>query len=394
MGPQGLYLNKWTPDFDPAVDVPKVVPVWVRLPNLPVHCWNWDSLKHIGNALGKFIYRAKSKDQYDCARICVEVDLEEGHPEAIKIKVGNWTHVQKLGYEQFPFKCWICQKSGGNTSKGLQQDPQQTQQPQPSFNLENRFDPLNSQPEDSHEVAVQRPKSPDKGSQASSAKDKEAVESSKGTPEVVEEEDQESEESEEEGEIGESESSVRRSTRERKTDREKREHETYNEKLQGSQPTLEKLLAKKPKAVRNQHQGSKGAQPYKEASNTHWEMLNMHHVTTKEILCLFNVYVPVNSGEKKSCWDSLRQQADLVTLENVIIAGDLNTTLHSSEKRGGSIVRDSAREWVEDLLQDWDLLDIKPFSGMFTWSNKRIGPSHIVARQIDSWCIAPFFCSA
>eukprot|EP00253_Pinus_taeda_P008456 PITA_08456 len=116
------------------------------------------------------------------------------------------------------------------------------------------------------------------------------------------------------------------------------------------------------------------------ASNTHWEMLKMQHVTTKEILCLFNVYVPVNAGEKKSCWDSLRQQADLVTLENVIIAGDLNTTLHSSEKRGSSIVRVSAREWVEDLLQDWDLLDIKPVSGMFTWSNKRIGPSHIAAR--------------
>lgn len=40
MGPQWLYLNKWTLDFDLAVDVPSVAPVWVRLPNLPVHCWN------------------------------------------------------------------------------------------------------------------------------------------------------------------------------------------------------------------------------------------------------------------------------------------------------------------------------------------------------------------
>eukprot|EP00253_Pinus_taeda_P011701 PITA_11701 len=49
-------------------------------------------------------------------------------------------------------------------------------------------------------------------------------------------------------------------------------------------------------------------------------------------------------------------------------------------QRGGSIVRYPAREWVEDLLQDWDLLDIKPVSGMFTWSNKRIGPGHIATR--------------
>lgn len=99
MGPQGLYLNKWTPDFDLVVDVPKELPVWVRLPNLPVHCWNWDFLRHIGNALGKFIDRANNKDQYDYDKICVEVDLEVGLPEAITIKVRSWTHLQKLDYE-------------------------------------------------------------------------------------------------------------------------------------------------------------------------------------------------------------------------------------------------------------------------------------------------------
>jgi len=99
MGPQGLYLNKWMPDFDPSVDVPTAIPVWVRLPNLPVHCWNWESLKHIGNTLGKFIDRENNKDQYDYARICIEFDLEVGLPEAIKIRVGSWTHLQKLDYE-------------------------------------------------------------------------------------------------------------------------------------------------------------------------------------------------------------------------------------------------------------------------------------------------------
>lgn len=107
---QGLYLNRWTPDFDPAEYVPSAVPVWVRLPNLPVHCWNWDSFQHIGNALGKFIDRPSTKEQYDYARICVEVDLEVGLPKAIKINAGSWTHVQKLDYEQLPFKCRKCQE--------------------------------------------------------------------------------------------------------------------------------------------------------------------------------------------------------------------------------------------------------------------------------------------
>ena len=57
----------------------------------------------------------------------------------------------------------------------------------------------------------------------------------RGTKEVVSEgEDLDSEESEEEGEIGDSQNSVRRSTKGQKSSREKREQETYKEKLQGT----------------------------------------------------------------------------------------------------------------------------------------------------------------
>jgi hypothetical protein len=112
MGTQGLYLNRWTPNFDPASEIPKDVPVWVRLPNLPIHCWNPSSLQAIGNGLGRYIDRAEPRDQYSCARICVEVDLEVGLPEAIKLKVGTWQHIQKLDYEQLPFKCRGCHEYG------------------------------------------------------------------------------------------------------------------------------------------------------------------------------------------------------------------------------------------------------------------------------------------
>jgi hypothetical protein len=304
MGPQGLYLNKWTPDFDPAVDVPKAVPVWVRLPNLPVHCWNGDSLRHIGNALGKFIDRANTKDQFDCARICVEVDLEVGLPEAITLQVGSWTHLQKLDYEQLPFKCRKChvyghfargcptnkeamqgqedgwnqvkrskynpksQKSGGPNGKGSNQVI--AQQTPLNTGPGNKFGPLSSQPENTQEVGVQEEteaimetetqKAAPSSKGTSSATNKgTSAEDPQGKAIEVEGEEQETDESEEEGEIGESQTSVRRSLRGRKTDREKREQETHKEKLQGSQPTLEKLLAPKTKILKNQTQGSKGA---------------------------------------------------------------------------------------------------------------------------------------
>jgi len=89
MGPQGLYLKKWSPYFDPMQDAPSTVLVWVRLPHLPLHCWNPKSLEAIGNTLGKYINKYDRKEQHSCARICVEVDLEVGLPEAIQIKVAD-----------------------------------------------------------------------------------------------------------------------------------------------------------------------------------------------------------------------------------------------------------------------------------------------------------------
>jgi len=47
-----------------------------------------------------------------CARIYVEVDLGKGLPEAIKLKVDDWVHIQQLDYEQIPFKCKICHEYG------------------------------------------------------------------------------------------------------------------------------------------------------------------------------------------------------------------------------------------------------------------------------------------
>ena len=86
------------------------MPVWVRLPDLSIHCWNFEPLQKIRNGIGKFVDKADNKNIYNCAMICVEVNLEAGLPEAVKLKVGTWTHFQKLDYEHLPFKCRLCQE--------------------------------------------------------------------------------------------------------------------------------------------------------------------------------------------------------------------------------------------------------------------------------------------
>jgi len=43
------------------------------------HCWGDESVKAIGNAVGKYIDRFEPRENmHACARICVEVDLGKG----------------------------------------------------------------------------------------------------------------------------------------------------------------------------------------------------------------------------------------------------------------------------------------------------------------------------
>ena len=96
--------------------------------------------------------------------------------------------------------------------------------------------------------------------------------------------------------------------------------------------------------------------------------------------------------KKKNCWNTLESFLNLHQLENIIVAGDLNVTLATNEKKGGTPVRDPSREWVEDLILGWDLIDIKPVKGTFTWTNKRSGLGHVAAR-LDRFLVHSSFLS-
>ena len=65
---------------------------------------------------------------------------------------------------------------------------------------------------------------------------------------------------------------------------------------------------------------------------------------------------------------------------NIIIAGDLNLTLAPCEKKGGVRGKDFMHDVVENMIHDWDLVDIKPKVGQFTWSNQRVEAASIFAR--------------
>ena len=78
MGSRGLFLAPWSLGFNQEGEI-TTAPVWVRLPNLPLHLWGKNTLVDIGNKLGHYLDSADPKGgQFRCACICVEVNLEKG----------------------------------------------------------------------------------------------------------------------------------------------------------------------------------------------------------------------------------------------------------------------------------------------------------------------------
>eukprot|EP00253_Pinus_taeda_P009869 PITA_09869 len=111
----------------------------------------------------------------------------------------------------------------------------------------------------------------------------------------------------------------------------------------------------------------------------HWIYTELTHCTSKLTISLFNLYVPVLYSEKRDCWNSLFDFLEQHSLSNIILAGDLNIVLKSKEKRGGTSSRDPMLPLVEDLIQQWDLLNFIPTKGLYTWFNNRVGEDHIFA---------------
>ena len=74
------------------------------------------------------------------------------------------------------------------------------------------------------------------------------------------------------------------------------------------------------------------------------------------------------------------------SLDHLIYAGNINTTLSQNERKGDSQVHDLGREFMADLIVVVEPIDVKPNGGNITWRNKMVGPNHITTR-LESFLI-------
>jgi len=114
-GRAGLFITPWFPEFDADTMVVTKMPVWVRLPNLPLPFWHPEVLEDIGNRLGKYIISDEERREqglFTYARICVEIDLSKGLPDKIQLQHESYKRIQALDYENTAFRCRTCHQTG------------------------------------------------------------------------------------------------------------------------------------------------------------------------------------------------------------------------------------------------------------------------------------------
>lgn len=92
------------------------------------------------------------------------------------------------------------------------------------------------------------------------------------------------------------------------------------------------------------------------------------------------------------CWNTLEASIEEERNNNLIITGDLNLVMHANEKRGGNFIPDPFRSQFEAIMQEHDLVDIRPKNRRYTWSNRRIGAGNIMER-LDRFLISVAYMS-
>lgn len=73
-----MILKNWCQEFNFKRDMIRTIPVWVKLPNLPLHLWSASSLGKIGSVVGVPMFTDEctaNKLRISFARILIEVDI-------------------------------------------------------------------------------------------------------------------------------------------------------------------------------------------------------------------------------------------------------------------------------------------------------------------------------
>lgn len=80
------------PNFNFDEEVLKIISQWIKLPKLPLHCWNMNSLSRIGSGLGNPLHADDCKtkiERVSHARMLIKMNVTRPLPKSVKVEYPN-----------------------------------------------------------------------------------------------------------------------------------------------------------------------------------------------------------------------------------------------------------------------------------------------------------------
>ncbi|KAI0504773.1 hypothetical protein KFK09_015726 [Dendrobium nobile] len=106
-----FVLQKWHTKFKPKRENFDSVPIWVKIHDLPLACWNSEGISRIASKIGVPLAAdnlTEQKTRLTFARICVLVDCKATYPDEIKVSLDGDIVSLKVQYEWRPYPCEHC----------------------------------------------------------------------------------------------------------------------------------------------------------------------------------------------------------------------------------------------------------------------------------------------
>ncbi|KAI0524533.1 hypothetical protein KFK09_003907 [Dendrobium nobile] len=115
VGGFAVGLDKWSPNFSPQFLEGVSSPIWVRLPHLPLHCWDESNISRIVSRIGTPLLFDGNMFRWgrrEFARACIRVNLNSKLPTGIWVEGSNGRFFQKFEYENLSSLCFKCGRIG------------------------------------------------------------------------------------------------------------------------------------------------------------------------------------------------------------------------------------------------------------------------------------------
>ncbi|XP_020682798.1 uncharacterized protein LOC110099846 [Dendrobium catenatum] len=121
-----FVLQKRHPKFIPKREDFATVPIWVKIHDLPLACWNSEGISRIASKIGVPVAAdslTEQKTRLTFARICVLVDCKATYPEVVQVSLDGEVVSLRVQYEWRPFPCQHC-KSLMHYSSSCSKNPE------------------------------------------------------------------------------------------------------------------------------------------------------------------------------------------------------------------------------------------------------------------------------